>query len=354
MENLVIISSPLQALTVWFLLNSEASFNQQKVTVYVEGDYYIPRISGVRFININDTRGRNYAAIKNNLELIMRNVHSSSKLWISDLLWPMNNAVYSALLAKGTLDKVMFFDEGIILYWMERLSALRFTRELVKFSFLKHKTKVSFSAPSIRPFYGNSHNGEVFAFHPELLTSDHKVRSIRIDFDMVSRFNKALDEGDSDPDFIQWGVRAPAVLLLNQPYYRVSSKDKFRSLVVNATNRIMSMGYSDLYVKLHPSENVSVFLEFYKPLGYKSVLEGARLPIEAKLHAMLPNTALVSFNSSALLNATAFGFRGEVISYGLDWIAGQYRLQRSTILKHQQSLFNRVGVMTLLNDSSNG
>ena len=352
MEHLIIISSPLQALVVWLLLNSVVPLKQGKVIVCIEGSYHLPHMPGMRIINISDTRNRDCATIKNNLELMMKSVQSSLRLWVSDLFWPMNNAVYSALLDKGSLDKVTFFDEGIVLYWMERLTALRFGRELLKFAILKQRSNMSFTTPSIRPFYGNRRNGEVYALHPELLNHDALIRPIRVDFDAIGQFNKALNGDDEVLDFTQWGEGGTVALLLNQPYYRISTREKFHSLVTNATSIIRSMGYSDLYVKLHPSDSSSVFSEFYQPLGYQNILESARIPIEATLHAMRPDTALVSFNSSVLLNASAFGFRGKVISYGLDWIADQYLLQRSTILKHQPDLFRRMGVITLLDSQT--
>lgn len=342
MKNLIFVSSPLQALIVWLLLNSDSSLKRGEVVVFLEGEFSLPSIHGVKHVNIKNTRGHNYINIPYNLDVLFAQNHSICQLWISDLLWPMNNAAYSALLKTGKLHRVNFYDEGMVLYWMERMSVLRYVREILKFAILRCKTGLSFTRPSISPFYGNRNNGKVFALHPELLDCSNLAQSLRVDLDAINRFDTLIDSNITTHHLSQVDLNTPAALLLSQPYYRLTTHKKFRSLLFNCTNFLRSIGYDELYVKLHPSEDDIVFREFYDPLGYKKTFECVSSPVEAKLHALSKKTALVSFNSSALLNAKAFGYQGRVISYGLDWIADQYRFQ--SIMSKQKTLFYRAGI----------
>lgn len=350
MVNLILISSPLQGLVVSLLLSSESSLKFGKVIIFLEGEGSFPSLPNVEVFYLQNTRGQGQKNICNNLDVVLKKIHSRCRLWVSDLLWPMNNATYSALLKFRMLHKVNFFDEGVVLYWMEKISVLRYFRENLKNAILEHRFGVDLTKVPMKPFYGNHRNGKVFALHPELLNYRRLISPIRVDKDVVIKFDSVIDADIPPSGLSQVAVNKPAALLLSQPHYRVTTDESFRRLVCRITNYLRAIGYDALYVKLHPSEGDNVFREYYGYLGYKKVFQGARAPIEAKLHAISPNTALVSFNSSALLNAKKFGYDGRTISYGLDWVADQYPLQRLTVMK-QKSLFIQAGV-EIVSDSS--
>lgn len=341
--DIFLISSPLQALVVWILLDTELSLKNKEVIVFLEGHYRLPPLPRVKFVYLENTRTISKNMLQHNLNSVLSHVNTSCNLWVSDLLWPMNNATYSALLYSKKLKLVNFFDEGMVLYWLEKMPYFRLLREHIKFDYFKNKYRALFTPPKARPFYDNRLNGNVFALQPDLLTYDEFIKPITINTACIRKFDEALDTGNSLETFLDNIAESPSALLLGQPYYNITSKNKFQSLLENTTNYLHSIQCKNLFVKLHPSEGDQVFAQFYEPLGYRKALQCSQTPIEAKLHAIPEKTILISHNSSALLNAKCFGFRGRVISYGLNWISGQYYFQRRSFSK-QHSLFNRSGV----------
>jgi hypothetical protein len=208
-----------------------------------------------------------------------------------------------------------------------------------------------FTAPRLEPFYGRG-VGSVFAINPELLNANKWVRPVLVDMDVVQKFDEAFDYSNRVGGFSLAFGSSPAVLLLSQPHYRVTSEANFLRLLSNVTHYLRSRGYERLFVQLHPSEDSALFAKYYRPFDFQEAFQTARSPVEARLHAVPSNTALVSFNSSALLNARKFGFRGKVISYGLNWISDCYPFQRA-LLNKQRSLFVRSGVEIVL-DTNRG
>ncbi len=347
MKSIILVSSPLQALVVWLMIQTDNSLIHGKVTIFFEGKYRMPNIEGIEYIFLEETRGNNFKAINNNLRKIIESMEKPANLWVSDILWPMNNAIYTLLNKQNKLLNVNFFDEGMVLYWLEKLSRVRLYREYLKFMLMQYRTGIKFTKPKIQPFYTNDKNGIVCALHSSLLNTNVKVCEILIDNELISQFDEGLDLMTSDPDMKIYNEDKVSALLLSQPYYRVTNHENFKRLLFNAKKYLKSDGCEDLYVKLHPSEGLDIYKEFYEPIGFKNIFSESKSPIEAKLHKLPINTTLISFNSSALLNSRVFGFKGKAISYGLDWIANQYKFQKS-IKEKQEKLFLKCGVDVIM------
>ena len=352
MQEIILVSSPLQALVVGLLLKSELESNLNRTLVFCEGKYNCLGEGGVSFYELEDTRDLTKEKLDKNLQIIMSKIKGPSRLWVSDIFWPMNNAIYTQMKSAKRLTVVNFFDEGIVLYWLEQMRLVRFVREFIKFAILSVKMKRKFSIPNKAPFYGNDRNGEVLALHPMLVRAEKTVRPIRVDLDFIKAFDYFLDQNVFQDDFVMLNnARAPA-LVISQPHYRVTSEDNFRLLVRSLSDHLRANGYTELFVKLHPSENDDFFKYYYEPLGYKKVFQGSLSPLEAKLSGLLSkNIILVSCNSSVLLNARSFGFKGAVISYGLDWLAKVYPFD-SGFLGKQSRLFRLNDADVVLSDSS--
>jgi len=339
MQEIILVSSPLQALVVGLILKSELELNLNQILVFCEGKYKCLEKEGVTFYELEDTRKLTKEKLDKNLQIIMSKIKGPSRLWVSDIFWPMNNAIYTQMKSEKRLKVINFFDEGIVLYFMGRLRLVRFIREFIKFALLSVKMKRRFSIPNKAPFYGNNRNGEIFALHPTLVRDKKIVKPIRVDLDFIKAFDYSLDQNVFQDDLVALNnARAPAIIV-SQPYYRVTSEDNFRLLIENLSDYLRSIGHTDLFVKLHPSESDAFFKYYYEPLGYKKVFQGSLSPLEAKLSRLLnKNIILISCNSSVLLNARSFGFKGAVISYGLDWLANVYPFDFGHLRRQRQLL----------------
>ena len=131
-----LISSPLQALACWLILKDDNFIKQSNIIVFTEGRYELPAILGVNQIQLENAR-KNKKNIKSNLEVITSNIDLKCELWVSELLWPMNNAIYSNLIARNKIKTVNFLDEGTVMYFNLTHSDYKYIRELLKSFILK-------------------------------------------------------------------------------------------------------------------------------------------------------------------------------------------------------------------------
>lgn len=342
MKNFVLISSPLQALVFWIIYNSDSNLNEINFTVFIEDGYMLPSHPNLKIKYIHSTRGNKFDAIKTNIGLIENEISNDITLWVSDLLWPMNNACYSFLKNRRCLAKVNFFDEGMVMYWQEKLNLYRYLKEVLKFKVYQFKHSISFATPKRMLFYDNNKNGDVYAIHPRLLKYKKRTHQIIIEDVHVNSFRHEL-AGNINFHHSIYNQASKNVFFLSQPFYRVTDLKNFKSVIYRLTNLLKKSGYDNLYVKMHPSESISDFKNLYKDLGFEMVFDSSILPIEAYLSKLNSKSSLVSFNSSALLNAREFGFKGDIISAGLDWVSSLYPAQRISLMK-QEELFKSSGV----------
>tara|TARA_B100002019_G_scaffold126528_1_gene108985 strand:- start:11646 stop:12692 length:1047 start_codon:yes stop_codon:yes gene_type:complete len=342
MKNFVLISSPLQALVFWIIYNSHSNLNEIKFTIFIEDGYMLPSHPNLKIIYIHSTRGNKFDAIKKNIKLIDNESPNDITLWISDLLWPMNNACYSFLQNRRCLFKVNFFDEGMVMYWQEKLNLYRYLKEVLKFKVYEFKHSISFSNPKRMLFYDNHKNGDVYAIHPKLLKYKKRTHQIIIEDAYVNSFRHELAGYVDFQDSI-YNQDSKNVLFLSQPFYRVTDLKNFKNVIYKLITLLKKSGYEKLYVKMHPSESISDFNNLYKELGFEMAFDSSILPVEAYLSKLNSKSSLVSFNSSALLNAKEFGFKGDIISAGLDWVSSLYPAQKISLMK-QKELFISSGV----------
>lgn len=346
-SNVFLISSPLQVFVADSIL-AKFDFEQLRATmIVVEDEAFCDAFPGLECISICSTRLEGQKTIAHNLRAPLSNLTGAVSLWVSDILWPMNNAIYTELLRSDMLHRVNFFDEGIVLYWQERLSLYSRLRERAKFIILSERLKVQFTAPAGRPFYDNRLNGEVYALHPKLLTPNEKVRPLEIDLGRVAGLTATLEDRTGAVADAELNLQAGSALVLSQPHYRIADGGKFKSLVGGLAQQLRQRGHDRLYVKLHPSEGIDLFDQFYRDYGFEVAFAGMKSPIEAILQNLPASCTLASYNSSALLNARKFGFKGQVLSYGSNWVAAQYPMQRR-LGQITQSLFERAEIEVVL------
>lgn len=323
-SNAFLISSPLQAVVVDALLCSEPGLDREGAIIFVEDERFVDFFEGLTCVTIRDTRLDGRRQIAENLRSIDGYLSGEVTLWVSDILWPMNNALYTHLKREGRLRTVNFFDEGMVLYWQEQLTRLNRVREWVKFRVLGRKLGLRFTPPPRAPFYGNALNGKVYALHPEFLSNAELVRPLELDLDRVGRMAAQLNDATGSATALEG-----AALVLSQPYYRVAEEDDFALVVAGLARHLRDSGHERLYVKLHPSEGASLFDRYYRDHGFEIAFPEMKGPVEIVLRSFPASCTLASYNSSALLNARKFGFKGRSVSYGLNWVATKYPIQRN-------------------------
>lgn len=316
-----LISSPLQALACWLILKKGNIVQSREVLIFLEGHYEIPVLPCVEIVKLKNTR-REKKSINENIGIILSKVDRKIDLWVSDLLWPMNNAAYSTLLANGLVKSVNFVDEGVVMYSNVMEARYYYIRELLKSIVFKFYFKNYSILP--RKMYSIG-NGKIAVFNPHLVGDDLEniveIPASQADIDVFSKYFirernfeeiSTINGGDS------------SVLVLSQPYYRVMKSEYFNEILVGLKRYLEQIGSVDVYIKLHPSETLDDYNQYYRHLGFKLVFAGLRSsPVEIILSKLNKKVRVASFGTSAFVNGRKFGFGGDMIVYGLKKLVKQ-------------------------------
>ena len=341
MHNIVIISSPLQALIVSQIINQNKSvfLGKNKTIIFCESKYKINLPFKIEIIYIPDNR--NYSNLRRSISIIKANIKSKCNLWVSEILYPVNNAIYTYLKKNSFLNKINFFDEGLVTYYLQKIPFMYLVREIIKIFYIGFKYNVRLTIPNKNLFSGNDLNGSVYSICPELfpepLKNSKKVIFNINDLGAPSRFNK-LFKGLSNEK---------SLLFLSQPHHRISKKKEFYLLMNAMCKSINSLGVTKCFIKLHPSESIEDFNKYYKKFNFIPI-DTSNYPTEIILNNLPKNIILMSNNSSTLIFANKFGFKGEIYSFGLDWIESQYSVLWIDIFKSQAPIFIKAGVKLIM------
>lgn len=342
-NNIALISSPLQALVIFLIIKTDKSVRDQRFTLLVEGDLNFPSLANVTVLKIFDTRGCKTEAISKNIKIIDRVVKDKCTLWLSDIFWPMNNIALARLLKSNFIAEVNIIDEGIVLYLQTRVSVYKYIRELFKIILVMFHCGRRVAFIGINPFHNIPFLKSIYAIHPNLLKKVDRIKSIDISPAAIHAFNVASKKRKGQGMLFENNYCEIQVLTLNQPYYRISGHYKYKQLIHKLNNFVDKLSPNKKFVRLHPSDDKGIYSKVFMELGYLEDIATVGCPVEVDLAQLSDKTILISINSSALLNAKRFGFRGTVISFGLDWLADIYPMQKSMFLK-QEYLFNNLGV----------
>jgi hypothetical protein len=280
-------------------------------------------------------------AINQNCKYILSFADQQTTLWLSELFWPMNNALYAYIRRAKKILGLNFFDEGMVLYWLEMMGKRRYMRELLKSIFLKFFLG-NYFVLNKNPFLVPEDNSLIYAYHPELINSANKFE-IKVDKGHLHKYRE-LSGISLDKHSLGNEIGDKAALFLTGPYYRLSSKHAFDALLTSLVKRLTSLGYSKLYIKLHPTETMDDYKLYYEKHGFKLAFFGEHYPVEVYGDLLGNGLCLVGFNSSALLNLRKFGFRGVLLSFGLDYISSLAKFD-SNLMCAQKMLFETQGVI---------
>jgi len=322
-QMIFLISSPLQALACWLILKDDSFLKKSDIIVFTEGYYTLPDISNVKQIELKNTR-KNKKNIKDNIEVITSSIHGKCELWVSELLWPMNNAAYSNLKANNRIESVNFLDEGVVMYFNITHSTYQYARELLKSFILKFYFK-NYTFPSRKMFSESKKNGRMAAFNPELIDNFKNIEKISIKQKIVNEFAENFIKKNHKKEIDTINKSKEPVLILAQPYYRVMKSGKFDDILIELKNYLNSRGVSDIFIKLHPSESLKDYKKHYHHLGFKLVFSDLQMtPAEIILSKLDKNVKVASFGTSAFINARKFGFYGEMIVYKFEQIVLEF------------------------------
>lgn len=318
-QMIFLISSPLQALACWLIIKDNSFLKKSNVIVFTEGYYTLPDAANVKKIELKNTR-KNKKNVKDNIEIISSSIHGKCELWVSELLWPMNNAAYSNLKANNRIKSLNFFDEGVVMYFNITHTTYQYARELLKSFILKFYFK-HYTFPSRKMFSESEKNGRVASFNPELIDNYKNIEKIYIKQNIINEFAENFIKNNHKKEIEIINNSKEPVLILAQPFYRVMQSSKFEEILIKLKNYLNSRDVSDIFIKLHPSESLKDYKSHYHHLGFKLVFSDLQsTPAEILLSKLNRNVKVASFGSSAFINAKKFGFCGEMIVYGFDQI----------------------------------
>ena len=314
-----LISSPLQALACWLIIKDDKFLKKSNIIVFTEGEYELPVIKGVSQIKLLNTR-KNKKNVKRNLEVIMSNIDVNCELWVSELLWPMNNVVYSNLLALNRIESVNFLDEGVVMYCNITHSTYAYAREFMKSFILKLYFK-HYTLPSRKMFSESKKNGRIVAFNPELIKNFENVEKINLNEMLIDKFSANFIKNHHKNDIDEINKSKKSVLILAQPFYRVMKLGQFDKILLELKKYLIGRDINNIFIKLHPSESLKDYEKYYRELGFKLVFSDLETtPAEIILSKLNKNTKVASFGTSSFINARKFGFFGEMIVYEFEKI----------------------------------
>ena len=343
MHNIVLISSPLQAIAVSQIINQNKPFfvGKNKTIIFCESKYNLSLPPKIEIIYIPNNR--NYSNLKRSLVVIKGNIKSKCNLWVSEILYPVNNAIYTYLKNNSFLNKINFFDEGMVTYYLQKIPFIYLVREIIKIIYIGFKYNVRLTIPSRNLFSGNYLNGSVYAICPELFPEPIKNAK-----PLIFNFNiNNLGDPSRLNNLFNGLTNEKSLLFLSQPHHRISKKKEFYLLMNAMSKSIDSLGVTRRFIKLHPSENIDDFNKYYKSFNFILVDIGNN-PMETILNTLPTNIILMSNNSSTLIFANKLGFKGEVYSFGLDWIQSQYSGLWISIFKSQAPILIKAGVKLIM------
>ncbi len=337
-KNIFLVSSALQSITVFILFKRDAQLRDNSIVFLEEGTALFPQNYG-KVVVILSTRN-NRKAIQINFEKINKFISGNTVLWVSDLFWPMNNFLYTRLLRSENLLRINFFDEGMVLYWRERVGLARFTREALKSAVLKVQLG-DYSYLSRSPFFGAKKLGETHAYHKDLLTHE-SVKEIGVEPKDLEEYRAAI--GIENLNIPASDFSGGVALFLAGPYYRLSSKSEFSDLLSKLVAYLNECGLYNQIIKLHPTESNQDYLDHYRCHGFKLIDCVSSIPVEAYADLMGNIDCIVGFNSSALLNLRKFSFKGNLVSFGLDYMANLAKFD-SDLTATQKKIFGAKDVV---------
>jgi hypothetical protein len=341
LQSIFFVSSPLQAFVVFSIVSESSCFKPKAdVIIFVEEGIYFPKIADVVVVPLSTTRG-NKGSIRDNMLTVLKYISGSVNLWVSDLMWPMNNHAYSELKSRALIGSINFFDEGVVNYLNHGDCAYRYVYEILKSLALKLRLG-KYSLPRRTPFFGYEKQKYFCVLNPHIFNKSKAVTGILFSDRTVSKFsNEFKNELAKTKRFLR---SSDCCVFVSTPMYRVFGEDHFERAMRKLCEFLDSRKIEKRFVKMHPSESLDEYEKIYKPFGFDLLHISKEVPFELFVSSLRAKSVLIGFNSSALLNAKKFGCSAQVILYGSNLFKQNFFLRDKFVDFKLPKLFLDAGV----------
>lgn len=325
--HLFLCSSPLQAVHAHMLRSQCPDFAQDEALFFYE-----PRVSTrlvqhdlwsevVALQSSKREFGNAPRNIRENLKqmrcaLAYRRRHSIN-LVIDSLFWLMNNVAAASLrswcLEQNISFSLSILDEGAILYTTKRMSWKRLFRCWGRSAYLLANGLRSVVITSGSADYRHPLCTALYCLHPELLSPPSRIRVVRLRAEWLEPVYGGSFEGFEFP--------ASSCLYLSQPLSGQIGVDQQAELVLACRRFLERKGIVNFFFKAHHFDDPKWLDVLEKRCGFGPVPWEGTLPVEL-LAARCNADAIFSHFSSALLNLRFYGYKGNILCFGLEQLRG--------------------------------
>ena len=271
-------------------------------------------------ISVQDSRpeyGAIASRIRTNLARLQSRIpferYSRIDLVVSDLFWLMNNVLAGEVARlceqRGIDFGLSILDEGSVLYTGSRLGVRRTLRCWAKFAYLKLHGFAGFWLHPKNVDYLHPLCKRVFCLHPKLLSPPSRI--------LIEEIDPRLLERVYGERLVSVSLPPKSCLYLFQPLYKLVGVQRQLQIVHGFLGYLRQRGIRHFYYKPHHADLPHWCGLLEGECGLKPLELREMVPIEF-LSARCNADVILSHSTSALLNLHAYGFRGEVIAYGLD------------------------------------
>ena len=285
-----VIHTPFQRLIVHHMVRSMPEFSatdnflvldMKRDGLKIESDLFkeiielTPPVGRYRLGSGRDCR----AACRRIFDIL--NQYDSGSLFISDLLWPLCNALYGLAKKRGNGKyRLCNFPDGAANLTVKYPQGRRKMRNIIKAGV---GMLGGFPYYTIRgEIAGIEDSDRVYSLLPKALP--------RIDNEIIAIPRMETTSSSAEPD---------SALFLGQPYDYVMSDSAFGDLCDRAARCVIDLGYKNLYYKSHHFAKTEIEKNIFIKHGFK-VIEDRR-PIE-EIFLTHQMSCVLSYTSSALVN----------------------------------------------------
>jgi len=289
--NVFIIHTPFQHLIVNHMLTTLPEFRNSDNYLVLDmnpDSINVVRSNWKRVIALNPPVGSSVIGSGKSCRRALKEIDSiineypKVSLFVSDIDWPLNNAVYGFI--NKTHDrniKICNYPDGIGSLLVQKPDTKRKLRNVVK-SFI--------GLLGGSPYYiygcdimGIEISDIIYSLMPAVITG-------KTDKKIVNIPKLSLEKSDMNQN---------GCIFIGQYFKNIMSDEKYRNMCVKAAEYTLNLGYSDLFYKPHHFANSQIESEVF--LGYGFNLVSDYRPIE-EIFQTQQMKCTVSYISSALLH----------------------------------------------------
>jgi hypothetical protein len=243
--------------------------------------------------------------------------YASVHLVIDSLFWLTNNVVAAMLLNRCRKEGIAFsfsiLDEGAVLYTSKEMSWARLLRCWARSAYLTAHGLGTVILTRRSAEYRHRLCGAVYCLHPDLITPPPRVRVVPLRPEWLQ---SAYGDCFGPFEFPQ-----RSCLYLSQPLYNQLGVSGQTELLLACRDALARRGIKNFYYKAHHFDQPAWLASLEQRCGFRPVSPNGTLPVEV-VASQCNADVIFSHFSSALLNLRVYGYRGTIVSYGLERLRG--------------------------------